>query len=71
MGETHKPNLVSATTLIKEILCCVKIDLSEIENRGEIHPHCLWSLCGLLLCFVFDRSRGINVEPLKLVEGNR
>ena len=35
MGEMHKPNLALTNILIKDTLCCVKMDLSEIENGEE------------------------------------
>ena len=36
MVDMHKPNLELTTILIKDTVRCIKIDLSEIENREEI-----------------------------------
>ena len=70
MVDMHKPNLELTTILIKDTVRCIKIDLSEIENREEIFRLIFLSLCRLLVCFVIERSRGINVESLENVQGN-
>ena len=36
MGEMHKPNFALTDILIKDMLCYVKIDLSETNNTEEI-----------------------------------